>query len=191
MLQILDDGRLTDGQGRTVDFKNAVIIMTSNIGSTIIHEAQAIGFSVNQKGRNGQEDVRKRLMDALRQSFRPEFLNRVDDIIVFNSLSKEHLAKIIDLLLGKVEGLLSQRGVKMEVTQAAKDAIMTEGYDAAWGARPMRRAIQRLVQDPLALRLLAGDFLSGETVVVDRDGDTAKLRFDKQEATKQTEPVSV
>jgi ATP-dependent Clp protease ATP-binding subunit ClpB len=189
LLQILDDGRLTDGQGRTVDFKNAVIIMTSNIGSSIIHESNAIGFSVNQKV-HGQEDVRKRLLEALRQSFRPEFLNRVDDIIVFNSLSKEHLARIIDLLLRKVETLLSQRGVKMEVTQAAKDVVMADGYDAQWGARPMRRAIQRLIQDPLALRLLAGDFLAGETVVVDRDPAGGKLSFAKQ-AAAQTEPVTV
>ncbi len=189
LLQILDDGRLTDGQGRTVDFKNAVIIMTSNIGSSIIHESNAIGFSVNQKV-NGQEDVRKRLLETLRQSFRPEFLNRVDDIIVFNSLSKEHLARIIDLLLRKVESLLSQRGVKMEVTQAAKDAVMAEGYDAQWGARPMRRAIQRLIQDPLALRLLAGEFLAGETVVVDRDPGNGKLTFAKQGAA-QTEPATV
>jgi ATP-dependent Clp protease ATP-binding subunit ClpA len=189
LLQILDDGRLTDGQGRTVDFKNAVIIMTSNIGSSIIHESNAIGFSVNQKV-HGQEDVRKRLLETLRQTFRPEFLNRVDDIIVFNSLSKEHLARIIDLLLRKVESLLSQRGVKMEVTQAAKDVVMAEGYDAQWGARPMRRAIQRLIQDPLALRLLAGEFLAGETVVVDRDSDSSKLTFVKQGAA-QTEPVAV
>jgi ATP-dependent Clp protease ATP-binding subunit ClpB len=187
MLQILDDGRLTDGQGRTVDFKNTVIIMTSNIGSGIIHESNTIGFSVNRKV-HGQEETRKRLLDALRQSFRPEFLNRVDDIIVFNSLSGEHLAKIIDLLLRKVESLLSQKGVKMEVTQGAKDVIMAEGYDAQWGARPLRRAIQRLVQDPLALHLLAGDFLAGETVVVDREGDAMTLKFEK---AKQPEPAAV
>ena len=186
MLQILDDGRLTDGQGRTVDFRNTIIIMTSNVGSHVIQESNAIGFSVNHKGRNGQEDVRKRLLDSLRQTFRPEFLNRVDDIIVFNTLSKEHLSVIIDLQLGRVSKMLAERGVKLEVTPAAKDAIMTEGYDAAFGARPMRRAIQRLVQDPLALRLLAGDFLAGETVVADKDGDGGKLKF-----TKQTEPVAV
>jgi len=186
MLQILDDGRLTDGQGRTVDFRNTIIIMTSNVGSHVIQDSASIGFSVNHKVRNGQEDVRKRLLDSLRQTFRPEFLNRVDDIIVFNTLSKEHLSVIIDLQLGRVSKMLAERGVKLEVTQAAKDAIMTEGYDAAFGARPMRRAIQRLVQDPLALRLLAGDFLSGETVVADKDGEVGKLKF-----TKQTELVSV
>ena len=181
LLQILDDGRLTDGQGRTVDFKNTVIIMTSNVGSSIIHDNNPIGFSVNQKGRNGQEDVRKHLLDALRQTFKPEFLNRVDDIIVFNTLSKEHLSVIIDLQLAKVQNMLTERGLKLEVTPDAKEVIMTDGYDPAYGARPMRRSIQRLIQDPLALRLLAGDFLAGETIVVDKDGDAGKLRFEKLE----------
>jgi ATP-dependent Clp protease ATP-binding subunit ClpB len=184
LLQILDDGRLTDGQGRTVDFKNTVIIMTSNVGSAIIHDSNPIGFSVNQKGKHGQEDVRKRLLDALRQTFRPEFLNRVDDIIVFNSLSKEHLSVIIDLQLKRVENQLADRGLKLHVTQAAKEVVMADGYDPAYGARPMRRSIQRLIQDPLSLRLLAGEFLSGETVVVDKDGDTSKLKFDKQPASE-------
>jgi ATP-dependent Clp protease ATP-binding subunit ClpB len=186
MLQILDDGRLTDGQGRTVDFRNTVIIMTSNVGSHVISESNAIGFSVNQKVRGTQEDVSKKLLESLRQTFRPEFLNRVDDIIVFNSLSKQHLEVIIDLQLERVSKMLADRGVKLEVTAAAKEAIMNEGYDASYGARPMRRAIQRLVQDPLALRLLAGDFLAGETVVADRDDENGKLKF-----TKQSEPVAV
>jgi ATP-dependent Clp protease ATP-binding subunit ClpB len=180
LLQILDDGRLTDGQGRTVDFKNTVIIMTSNVGSAIIHDANPIGFSVNQRVRSGQEDVRKRLLDTLRQTFRPEFLNRVDDIIVFNSLTKEHLSVIIDLQLKRVEGMLADRKLKLVVTPAAREAIMSDGYDPAYGARPMRRSIQRLVQDPLAMKLLAGDFLAGETIVVDRDGDGSKLKFTKE-----------
>ncbi|MDP9053410.1 MAG: ATP-dependent chaperone ClpB [Acidobacteriota bacterium] len=188
LLQILDDGRLTDGQGRTVDFKNTVIIMTSNVGSAIIHDATPIGFSVNQKGKNAQEDVRKRLLDALRQTFRPEFLNRVDDIIVFNTLSKEHLSVIIDLQLRRLENQLADRGLKMRVTPAAKETIMADGYDPAYGARPMRRSIQRLIQDPLSLRLLAGEFLAGEIVIVDNDGDNGKLKFEKQ---SQPEPVAV
>jgi ATP-dependent Clp protease ATP-binding subunit ClpA len=151
------------------------------VGSSIIHDANPIGFSVNQRVRNGQEDVRKRLLEALRQTFRPEFLNRVDDIIVFNALTKEHLSVIIDLLLRRVEKLLADRNLKLEVTPAAKEVIMSDGYDSAYGARPMRRAIQRLVQDPLALRLLEGDFLPGETVVVDKDGDGSRLSFTKQE----------
>jgi ATP-dependent Clp protease ATP-binding subunit ClpB len=184
LLQILDDGRLTDGQGRTVDFRNAVIIMTSNVGSSVIAEANPIGFSVNQRGRGGQEEVRKRLLDSLKQTFRPEFLNRVDDIIVFNSLTKEHLSVIVDLQLKRLEKVLAERGLKLEVTPAAKEVVMTDGYDQAYGARPMRRSIQRLIQDPLALRLLAGEFLAGETIVADRDGDAAKLKFEKL-----TEPV--
>jgi ATP-dependent Clp protease ATP-binding subunit ClpB len=190
MLQILDDGRLTDGQGRTVDFRNTVIIMTSNVGSHVISESNAIGFSINQRVRGTQADVSKKLLESLRQTFRPEFLNRVDDIIVFNSLSKEHLEVIIDLQLARVSKMLADRGVKLEVTAAAKEAIMHEGYDSAYGARPMRRAIQRLLQDPLALRLLAGDFLAGETVVADGDGEAGKLKFAKQ-LTEQKEPVAV
>src|SRR5271154_5465144 len=133
LLQILEDGRLTDGQGRTVSFRNTVIIMTSNVGSSIIHETH-IGFSVNQKGKGGQEEVRKRLLDALRQTFKPEFLNRVDDIIVFNTLSKEHLSVIIDLQLRRVEKQLADRGLKLVVTPAAKEIVMAEGYDPAYGA---------------------------------------------------------
>jgi len=188
LLQILDDGRLTDGQGRTVDFKNTVIIMTSNVGSAIIHDATPIGFSVNQKAKNAQEDVRKRLLDALRQTFRPEFLNRIDDIIVFNTLSREHLSVIIDLQLRRLEAQLADRGLKLQVTPAAKEVIMSDGYDPAYGARPMRRSIQRLIQDPLSLRLLAGEFLAGETIVADKDGDGGKLKFEK---AAQAEPVAV
>ncbi|HXJ37723.1 MAG TPA: AAA family ATPase, partial [Bryobacteraceae bacterium] len=180
LLQILDDGRLTDGQGRTVDFKNTVIIMTSNVGSAVIAESNPMGFSINQRSGGSQEEVRKRLLESLKQTFRPEFLNRVDDIIVFNTLSREHLGVIIDLQLKRVEAMLVPRGLKMVVTQAAKDAIMADGYDSAYGARPLKRSIQRLLQDPLALRLLAGEFLSGETVVVDADGSGGKLRFEKQ-----------
>jgi ATP-dependent Clp protease ATP-binding subunit ClpA len=184
LLQILDDGRLTDGQGRTVDFKNTVIIMTSNVGSAIIHDGPPMGFSVNQKGKSGQEDVRKRLLETLRQTFRPEFLNRVDDIIVFNTLSRQHLSVIIDLQLKRVEKQLADRGLKLVVTPAAKEVIIADGYDPAYGARPMRRSIQRLVQDPLSLRLLAGEFLPGETVVVDQDGDSGKLKFERQPASE-------
>ena len=178
LLQILDDGRLTDGHGRVVDFKNTVIIMTSNVGSNVIGESTPIGFSVNQRTKNGTEEIRKRLLDSLRQTFRPEFLNRVDDIIVFNSLSKKHLEVIVDLQLARVDKMLESRKVTMQVTPAAKEAIINDGYDSAWGARPLRRSIQRLLQDPLALRLLAGDFLEGETVVVDADS-AGKLKFDK------------
>jgi ATP-dependent Clp protease ATP-binding subunit ClpB len=165
MLQILDDGRLTDGQGRTVSFANAVVVMTSNIGTTMV-EKNTIGFSVHARD-SRTEETRKRLLDALRLHFRPEFLNRIDDIIVFNTLSRENLTRIVDLQLERVATLLRDRKLTLEVTQAAKDKIIDEGFDPQFGARPMRRAIQRLVQDPLALKLLAGEFAEGETVVVD------------------------
>jgi ATP-dependent Clp protease ATP-binding subunit ClpB len=177
MLQILEDGRLTDGQGRTVNFRNTVIIMTSNVGSSTIHEMGPIGFSVN--ARNGDENVRNKLLDALRKTFRPEFLNRVDDIIVFNPLNREHLTQIIGIQLNRVVKLLEQRGLKLEITESARNVLMAEGYDPAYGARPMRRAIQRLIQDPLSLRLLSGDFVSGDTIVVDGDPVKHALTFEK------------
>ncbi len=165
LLQILDDGRLTDGQGRTVSFKNTVIVMTSNVGTGIV-EKNTIGFSVHAKdGRT--EGTKKRLLDSLRLQFRPEFLNRVDDIIVFNSLTREHLTRIVDIQLNNVAKLLKERLLNLEITAAAKDRIISEGYDPQYGARPMRRAIQRLIQDPLALKLITGVFSEGDTILVD------------------------
>jgi ATP-dependent Clp protease ATP-binding subunit ClpB len=177
LLQILDDGRMTDGQGRTVSFKNTVIVMTSNVGTGFVEKA-AIGFSVHAKDRKN-EDTRKRLLDALRQQFRPEFLNRIDDIIVFNTLSREHLSQIVNIQLENVGKLLKDRKVKLEVTAAARDLIISEGYDPHYGARPMRRAIQRLIQDPLALKLINGDFMEGDTVLVDAGTQAGELQFTK------------
>jgi ATP-dependent Clp protease ATP-binding subunit ClpA len=164
MLQILDDGRLTDGQGRVVSFKNTVIVMTSNVGTGFV-EKNTLGFSVHDRDKR-VEETRKRLLDSLKQSFRPEFLNRIDDIIVFNSLTREHLAQIVDIQLGYLCRQLLERKVTLEITPAAKELIVTEGYDPQFGARPMRRAIQRLIQDPLALKLISGEFLEGDTVLV-------------------------
>ena len=179
LLQILEDGRLTDGQGRTVNFRNTVIIMTSNVGSGEIRQMGSIGFSINAR-QDANDDARRNLLDALRKTFRPEFLNRVDDIIVFNPLSKEHLALIIDVQLRRVNSLLESKGLRLEVTQSAKDVLMTEGYDPAFGARPMRRAIQRLLQDPLSLRLLNGDFSPGDTVVVEGNANKHALEFTRR-----------
>ena len=177
LLQILDDGRLTDGQGRTVSFRNTVIVMTSNVGTAMV-EKNTIGFSVHARDQR-TEDTRKRLLDALRGAFRPEFLNRVDDIIVFNALTREHLTKIVDIQLSNVAKLLEDRGIALEVTPAAKERIISEGYDPNYGARPMKRAIQRLVQDPLALKLINGDFAEGDTVVVDGKEGAGELDFSK------------
>ena len=176
-LQILDDGRLTDGQGRTVSSKNVVIVMASNIGTGMV-EKNTIGFSVHAKDK-GSEETRKRLLDTLRLQFRPEFLNRVDDIIVFKTLTREHLGRIVDLLLSNVGKLLKDRKVKLEVTTAAKDQIISEGFDPQYGARPMRRAVQRLVQDPLALKLISGEFVEGDTILVDVRPEGGDLQFTK------------
>src|SRR5476649_1860253 len=177
LLQILDDGRLTDGQGRTVDFKNTVIVMTSNIGTGFV-DKNRIGFYVLGKDK-ATEDTRKRLMDALRSQFRPEFLNRVDDIIVFNSLTREHLSQIVDIQLQNVSKLLKDRKVKLEISAAAKDAIISEGYDPQYGARPMKRAIQRLISDPLSLKLITAEFLEGDTILVDAKEGEPQLQFSK------------
>ena len=159
LLQILDDGRLTDSQGRTVDFRNSVIIMTSNIGSTYILEHTGDDRAV----------VEAQVTNALRQHFRPEFLNRVDDIIIFRPLGKAEIEHIIDLQLARLEKLLADRKLTFELTPAAREILATEGYDPAFGARPLKRAIQRLLQNPLALAVLEGKFSEGDHIVVDRD----------------------
>jgi ATP-dependent Clp protease ATP-binding subunit ClpB len=169
LLQILEDGRLTDGKGRTVDFRNTVLVMTSNVGSTAIFEL----------GNSNPERARAEAMDALRSSFRPEFINRIDEIVVFNPLGNEQLQPIVDLLLRSVENLLQERQITLELTPAARDLLASEGYDPAYGARPLRRAIQRLIQDPLALQILEGKVLPGERVLVDRDGKKDAMRFDR------------
>jgi hypothetical protein len=189
MLQILDDGRLTDGQGRVVNFKNTIIIMTSNVGSNLMKESGPIGFSVMSPASKNDE-VRTRLLGNLRQAFRPEFLNRIDDIIVFNPLSREHLGKIIDVQLNRLTKQLGLRGVHMQISEAAKDVLLKDGYDPNYGARPMRRAIQRLIQDPLSLKLLAGEYLAGDTVIVDANGE-GKLTFDRLVAPALVEEEAV
>src|SRR6202163_3140059 len=189
LLQILDDGRLTDGQGRTVSFKNTVIVMTSNIGTGMV-DKNVIGFSVHGKDKR-TEDPRARLLEVLRQQFRPEFLNRVDDIIVFNSLTREHLRLIVEIQLRNVGDLLKDRKIRLEVTAAAKDRLIDEGYDPQYEARPMRRAIQRLIQDPLALKVINGEFTEGDTVQVDAGPAEGELVFTKQVGQVPDLPVEV
>ena len=169
LLQILEDGWLTDGKGRTVDFRNTVLVMTSNVGSTAI-------FELSQRD---PERARKQAMEALRAAFRPEFLNRIDEIVIFNPLGKEQLERILDLLLLSVEKLLAERRISIEMTHAAKELLLREGYDPAYGARPLRRTIQRLVQDPLALQILEGAILPGDHVRVDRDATKDAMRFER------------
>jgi ATP-dependent Clp protease ATP-binding subunit ClpB len=170
LLQIMDDGRLTDGKGRVVDFKNTIIIMTSNIGSAYLapQEFNLQGSWVSQEKELAQ--AREKVMDALRAHFKPEFLNRVDDIVIFNPLGKEQLTRIVELQLESLRRLLAERKVSIELTDAAKELVFTEGYDVQYGARPLKRALQRLIQDPLALKILDGEVLHGDHVIVDADG---------------------
>jgi ATP-dependent Clp protease ATP-binding subunit ClpB len=168
LLQILDDGRLTDGQGRVVDFRNAVVIMTSNIGSQIIMAARA-------EGEAAWGAVETRVRDELRNHFRPEFLNRVDDIIVFRPLSQEDLARIVDIQLSKLEDQLATRHLKLEITPEAREALAAQGYDPVYGARPLKRVIQRELQNPIALEVLEGTFHDGDTIRVERVGDHLRL----------------
>jgi ATP-dependent Clp protease ATP-binding subunit ClpB len=172
LLQILEDGRLTDGKGRTVDFRNTVLVMTSNVGSTAISELAG----------KDPERARKEAMEALRASFRPEFINRIDEIVIFNPLGKEQLAKIVGLLLKSVEKLLAERQITLELKPAAQELLLREGYDPAYGARPLRRTIQRLIQDPLALQILEGKVLPGDHVIADRDGQRDVMRFERKPA---------
>jgi len=169
LLQILEDGRLTDGKGRTVDFRNTVLVMTSNVGSAAIYDLSG----------KDPEKARKEAMEALRQSFRPEFINRIDEIVIFNPLGKEQLEGIVTLLLKSVEKLLAERQITLELTAAAKELLLREGYDPAYGARPLRRTIQRLIQDPLALQILEGAVLPGNHVRVDRDGNKDAMQFER------------
>jgi len=159
LLQVLDDGRLTDSKGRTVDFKNTVLIMTSNVGAAQLSTAWA-------QGEEGFEEAKTRVMDELRKHFKPEFLNRVDDIVVFRPLGDEQLAHIVDLRLKDLQKLLADRKITLEMTDSARKAIFKAGYDRAYGARPLKRAIQRLVQDKLAVKILDGSVLHGDHVVV-------------------------
>jgi ATP-dependent Clp protease ATP-binding subunit ClpB len=157
LLQLLDDGRLTDGQGRTVNFKNTVVIMTSNIGSHIIQEMVS----------EHTDAIRDQVMGLVRQHFRPEFLNRVDETILFHSLTVEHLKQIVDIQLEHLRARLQEHKLSLELTEAAKKQIAREGYDPVFGARPLKRAIQRDIQNPLAFKILQGEFHEGDTIEAD------------------------
>src|SRR5688500_12722441 len=171
MLQLLDDGRLTDGKGRTVDFKNAVVIMTSNVGSHLIAEEIGAGTTTLTEG------TRRQVLDVLRQQFRPEFLNRVDEIIVFHALSREQMRSIIDIQLRGLMKRLEDRKIRVELTDRTKDLLIAESYDPMYGARPLKRTLQRRVLDPLALRVLQADFREGDVVRI--DAPRGELEFSK------------
>jgi len=174
LLQIMEDGRLTDGHGRTVDFRNTVVVMTSNLG-TSAEKRGSFGFVTSRAQSESERDkLRSGIEEALKQHFRPEFLNRVDEIIIFEPLTEKELAQIVELMLKEVQERLAERKVTLEATPAAKEALVKEGYDPVYGARPLRRAVQRRVENALSSRILAGEFGEGDTAVVDySDGEYA------------------
>jgi ATP-dependent Clp protease ATP-binding subunit ClpB len=164
LLQILDDGRLTDSKGRTVDFKNTVLIMTSNLGSREIQAAAG-----------DEKQVREAVVQELRLHFKPEFLNRVDDIVVFHQLSRNQIRKIIEVQLQRLREMLREKNIDILLDESAKELLVREGYDPTYGARPLKRAIQTLVQNPMAIKLLRGDILPGQTITVSADGDVMEF----------------
>ena len=185
LLQLLDDGRLTDGHGRTVDFRNTVIIMTSNAGAELIRREASIGFSARRgDARVDYEDMKKKVMEEVNRLFRPEFINRLDDIIVFHPLTEPQLRQIVEMMVKDVAQRLAERKVGLEITGAAKSWLAKTGFDPIYGARPLRRAVERYVENPLSQRILAKEFREGDTVVVDLSGE--KLTF----ATKSAAPAA-
>ncbi|MFM9042878.1 MAG: AAA family ATPase, partial [bacterium] len=204
LLQILEDGRLTYSQCRTVDFRNAIVIMTSNVGAQDISKDMSFGFAASDADGGGAsyDDMKGRIMGELKKVFRPEFLNRIDEVIVFHKLSKEEIKSIIDLMIARVRVQVAEHSLQLDLTDEAKDLLVDKGWDPGMGARPLRRAIQRYIEDPLADEVLkAGSMPEGSTVLVERDakGDEddkpLKLKIvkprKKPAAKKQKEPVAV
>jgi ATP-dependent Clp protease ATP-binding subunit ClpB len=177
LLQILEDGRMTDGQGRTVDFKNTVIIMTSNLGGQYIQELAA----------TDRKEMERRVSAALREAFKPEFLNRVDETIIFNNLGRSEIAAIVEIQLKRLRRNLANRKISLELTEAAKNLIAEKGYDPVYGARPLKRTIQRLIQDPLAVKVLGGEFKEGDRVEIDADGDELSFQHGARAAFPEAE----
>ncbi len=171
LLQILDEGRLTDGQGRTVNFRNTVVIMTSNIGAGLLQQKAMIGFKNVKEESDAYRDIKEKLMDEVKRTFKPEFLNRIDDIIIFNPLSKAQIEKIVEIELEPLSARLAHQAIRLEVSRQVKEYLVKKGYDVNFGARPLKRAIQKYLQDPLAVRILKGDFKEGDRVLADLDTD--------------------
>jgi ATP-dependent Clp protease ATP-binding subunit ClpC len=179
LLQILDDGRLTDGQGRVVDFRNTVLIMTSNLGTEFVRKGGTLGF-LQKTDTDEDREAQDKVDRALRSTFRPEFLNRIDEIIMFSPLNKEQMMQIVDLQMKEVQARLQEHGLGVELTDASRDWLATEGYDASFGARPLKRALQKYVESPLSISLLSGEYVSGDTVIVDLDKEKNEIYFKKK-----------
>jgi ATP-dependent Clp protease ATP-binding subunit ClpC len=194
LLQIMDDGRLTDAKGRKVDFRNTIIIMTSNAGAELIRRETGLGFHKSESQQSSQEQYDKmkdKVLQEMKKLFRPEFLNRIDATVVFRALGRDEIRSIVDLMLSRTQKQLTEQRLVMEATDAAKDLLMEKGFDAVFGARPMRRAIQNLIEDPLAEGLLHGRFQPGDTVLVDRGGDDLTLETKPAPAPEEPEPEKV
>jgi ATP-dependent Clp protease ATP-binding subunit ClpC len=200
LLQILEDGRLTDAQGRTVDFRNSVVIMTSNVGAQDIARNTPLGFSISDETGVTYEEMKSRIMGELKKVFRPEFLNRIDEVIVFHKLTREEIKEIIDLMISRVRAQVAEHELQLELSDDAKELLVEKGWDPTMGARPLRRAIQRYIEDPLADEVLKiGEVTSGSTVLVERDekGDEderpLKLKIIKprKRPARKKEPVGV
>jgi ATP-dependent Clp protease ATP-binding subunit ClpC len=194
LLQILEDGRLTDAQGRTVDFRHAIVIMTSNIGAAEIARNTPLGFAVSDDETGiTYDDMKNRIMGELKKVFRPEFLNRIDDVIVFHKLQKDEIKQIVELLLLRIRESMAERELQLELTDEAKDLLVEKGWDPSMGARPLRRAIQRYIEDPLADFVLREQLIPGATVVVDPEPDSDKgdVRLTIVKPKKQKTPVGV
>jgi ATP-dependent Clp protease ATP-binding subunit ClpC len=179
LLQVLEDGRLTDGQGRIVDFKNTVLILTTNLGTRDIAKAVSLGFQAGNDTASNYERMKNRVTDELKQHFRPEFLNRIDDIIVFHQLTPEEIVEIVDIMLTRVDGQLKNKDMGLELTHNAKQLLAKKGWDPVLGARPLRRTIQRDIEDSLSEKILFGELTAGQIVVVDTtgEGDSAEFTF--------------
>jgi ATP-dependent Clp protease ATP-binding subunit ClpC len=175
LLQILEDGRLTDAQGRSVDFRNAIVIMTSNIGAATISRNTPLGFSVADETGLSYDEMKSRIMGELKRVFRPELLNRIDEVIVFHKLTKDEIKQIVDLLMVRLQKQMEEHGIALQLTEEAKDLLVEQGYDPTMGARPLRRAIQRLIEDPLADEVLSKSLPEGGVILVDRDGESMRL----------------
>jgi ATP-dependent Clp protease ATP-binding subunit ClpC len=189
LLQILEDGRLTDSQGRVVDFKNTVIIMTTNLGTRDIAKGQNLGFSNSEDTKSSYERMKNKVNDELKQHFRPEFLNRVDDIVVFHQLTEDEIVTIVDLMLAKLDQRLKDKDMGIELTRAAKDLLAHKGYDPVLGARPLRRTIQREVEDVLSEKILFGELRPGSIVVVDVEVEGDERKFSFRGETKSEVPA--
>ena len=186
LLQVLEDGRLTDGKGRVVDFRNTIIIMTSNVGASTIKKTSRLGFNVGgNQAEDDYEHMKQNVMEELKKTFRPEFLNRIDDVIVFHPLKEEHLEEIVSLMVNQLRKRLVEQGIEFRLTDEAKRYLAKEGFDPSYGARPLRRAIQKNIEDRLSEELLRGNVARGNSVVIDvKDG---KLVVEKEESRSATQ----